>query len=485
VADLDLVIVGMGSGGMPAAEFAATLGLKVAVVERGRVGGDCLWTGCVPSKALLASAKVAHHLRTAERWGLPPVEVPAIDTAAVWRRIKDVQQRIATTDDDPARYETMGVELVRGTARVVDGTTVDVDGRRLDTRFVLLCTGSRPASPPIPGLADAGYLTSETFFELDRCPASLVFIGGGPIAIELAQACSRLGVKVTVLQKGPGILPRDEPELSRRLADLLVAEGLDLRLNINATSVEVLPGGRKVVVADVAGSGIKAGPAGSGGQAEPERFEADEIFVGAGRVPNVEGLGLEAAGIKVGPRGIETDDRGRTALKTVYAAGDVAGRALFTHSAAYEGVRAVRDMFFPGKGTLGATIPWCTFTDPELAHVGLTSVEAAERHGDDSHVWRIDLDHSDRARADGVEQGAIVLVTGPKRRILGAHILSPSAGELIHELALAEAQGLRIDDLAGLVHVYPTLATSVGVLAADSVFDQAARIRRVTRFLDF
>jgi len=472
MADLDLVIVGMGSGGMPAAEFAATLGLKVAVVERGRVGGDCLWTGCVPSKALLASAKVAHHLRTPERWGLPSVVVPPIDTAAVWRRIKEVQQRVATTDDDPSRYEAMGVELVHGTARLIDGTTVEVDGRRLDTRFVLVCTGSRPASPPIPGLADAGYLTSETFFELDRCPESLVFIGGGPIAIELAQACHRLGVRVTVLQKGPGILPRDEPDLARRLTEILVAEGLDLRVGVNTKAVEVMPDGRgKAVVAEVDG--------------RPERFEAAEIFVGTGRVPNVEGLGLEALGIGVGPRGIETDDRGRTELKTVYAAGDVAGRNLFTHSAAYEGVRALRDMFFPGKGTLGATIPWCTFTDPELAHVGLTGAEAKDRYGDDSHIWRSELDHSDRARADGVEQGAIVLVTGPKRRIVGGHILSPSAGELLHELALAEAQGLRIDDLAGLVHVYPTLATSIGMLAAESVFDHAARIRRVTRFLDF
>ncbi len=472
MADLDLVIVGLGSGGMPSAEFASTLGLKVAVVERGRVGGDCLWTGCVPSKALLASAKVAHHIRTAERWGLPAIEVPPIDTAGVWRRIKEVQEQIATTDDDPARYEAMGIELVRGAATLVDGTTVEVDGRRLDTRFVLLCTGSRPASPPIPGLVEAGYLTSESFFELDRCPASLVFIGGGPISVELAQACSRLGVEVTVLQKDEGILPRDEPELAGRLAELLLAEGLDLRLGADAKAVEVLPDGRKVVVADL-------------GAGELLRFEAEEIFVGAGRVPNVEGLGLDALGIGVGSRGIETDERGRTVEKTVYAAGDVAGRTLFTHAAAYEGIRAVRDMFFPGKGTLDATIPWCTFTDPELAHVGLTSIEARERYGDDSHVWRMDLSHNDRARADGAEHGAIVLVTGPKGRIVGGHILSPAAGELLHEVALAEAKDLRLDDLAGLVHVYPTLATSIGMLAAESVFDNAARIRRVTRFLDF
>jgi len=456
---------------MPAAEFAATLGLKVAVVERGRVGGDCLWTGCVPSKALLASAKVAHHLRTADRWGLPLVDMPVIDTRRVWRRIKEVQHQIASTDDDPDRYEGLGVELVHGTARLVDGTTVEVDGRRLATRFILLCTGSRPATPPIPGLAEAGYLTSETFFELDRCPASLIFIGGGPIAIELAQACHRLGVTVTVLQRDDRILLREEPALASRLTDLLRAEGLDLRLGVNATAVEVQADGTKAVVATVAG--------------EQVRFAAEEIFVGVGRAPNIEGLGLEALEIGVGPRGIETDERGRTTVKTVYAAGDVAGRTLFTHSAAYEGVRALRDMFFPGKGTLDATIGWCTFTDPELAHVGLTGAEATERYGDEAKVWQLDLAHNDRARADGADQGAIMIVTGPKRRIVGGHILSPAAGELIHELALAEAQELRLDDLAGLVHIYPTLATSLGLLAAESVFDTAARIRRVTRFIGF
>ncbi|MEJ7764046.1 MAG: FAD-dependent oxidoreductase [Acidimicrobiales bacterium] len=479
MADLDLVIVGMGSGGMPAAEFAMTLGLKVAVVERDRVGGDCLWTGCVPSKALLASAKVAHHVRHADRWGLPLFEAPKVDTARVWRRIKEVQRQIATTDDDPARYEAMGVELVHGAARLVDGNTVEVGDRRLASRFVLLCTGSRPATPQIPGLAEAGYLTSETFFEQERCPESLVFIGGGPISIELAQACNRLGVQVTVLQKGPGILPRDEPELAERLASILVEEGIDLRLGAEVQAVEPGHDGQKVVVATVAGD--EGGAPLDGGDG-PARFEAIDIFVGVGRSPNVKGLGLEDLGIRVGPRGIETDDRGRTAVKTVYAAGDVAGRTLFTHSAAYEGIRALRDMFFPGKGTVDATVPWCTFTDPELAHVGLTGAEAKEQYGDDAHVWRMDLDHNDRARSDGTDQGAILIVTGPRRRIVGGHILSPAAGELLHELALAEAKGMRIDDLAGLMHVYPTLASSIGALAAESVFDNAARIRKVTKF---
>jgi len=460
---------------MPAAEFAAALKLRVAVVERHRVGGDCLWTGCVPSKALLASAKVAHHIRTAAHYGLPAIAVPAIDTKPVWDRIKAVQQQIADTDDAPDRYRDLGIELILGRGHLVDGTTVEVtaaDGavRTISARYILVCTGSRPARIPLPGLEGAGYLTSETFFELDRAPESLVVIGGGPIAIELSQALHRLGVPVTVLQKGPAILVRDEPELASRLTDLLVAEGLDLRLQVETERVEVLPDGRKAVY------GTEGG--------EPRRWEAAELFVGAGRTPNTEGLGLEALGIEVTRKGVGCDNRMRTAVETVYVSGDVAGRSLFTHSAAYEGVRAVRDMFFPGKGVADATIPWCTFTDPELAHVGMTSAEAIEAHGDkDVHVWKMDMAHSDRARADGADAGAVIVVTGAKNVILGAHILGPAAGEMIHELVLAESRGLRINDLATVVHVYPTLSTSIAQLAAESAYEYGARMRRLTRFL--
>jgi len=454
---------------MPAAEFAASLGLRVAVVERSRVGGDCLWTGCVPSKALIASAKVAHHLRTAERYGLPSIEVPPIDTGAVWARIKSIQQSIASTDDDPARYDDLGVKIVMGDATLVDGTTVAVGERLLSTKYVLLCTGSRPAEVPIPGLAEVGHLTSEVLFELDRLPDSITFIGGGPISLELAQSLHRLGLRVAVLDRGARILPRDEPALAERLQEILRAEGLDLRHGVTVDRVTV-ESGQKVVHA-------------TGADGVAFEVAAAEIFVGAGRAPNVEGLGLEALGIETTAKGITTDDRGRTAVKTVYAAGDVAGRFLFTHAAAYEAVRAVRDIFFPGKGTWNATIPWCTFTDPELAHVGLTEAEAREQHGDDVHVWSMELGHNDRARADGTDEGLIRIITGPKGKVLGGHILAVGAGELIHELAVAEKQGMSISELAGVVHVYPTVGTSVAMLASESLFDSAVRIRRLTRFL--
>ncbi|MGI8685877.1 MAG: dihydrolipoyl dehydrogenase family protein [Acidimicrobiales bacterium] len=461
----DLVIIGMGSGGMVAAEFAASLKLKVAVVERGRVGGDCLWTGCVPSKALLASAKVAHHLRSADRWGLPATD-PEIDTAAVWRRIRAVQHEIAATDDSPERFKAMGVELVTGTGRVVGPHTVDVGGRTLQTRFILLCTGSRPVTPPIPGLAEAGYLTSENVFEIERAPARVVAIGGGPLAIELAQGLTRLGVKVTVLQKGPGILPRDEPELVAILTRRLREEGVDLRLDVDIERVAVTDGGKVV-------HGTQAG--------EPRSWEADDLLVGVGRRPNVEGLGLEDVGVEVGQRGVKVDDRMRSTVPSVYAAGDVAGRFQFTHSAAHEALRAVRDMFFPGRGTVSDLVPWCTFTDPELAHAGLTEGEARKVHGGGVEVHRMDLSHSDRARAEGDAEGRIVAVCDPKGRLVGASILAASAGEMIHELALLIKDDRPLTDLSSLIHVYPTLSTSIGQVAAEATFASALRFGWVTR----
>jgi pyruvate/2-oxoglutarate dehydrogenase complex dihydrolipoamide dehydrogenase (E3) component len=477
----DLVIIGMGSCGLTAAEFANTLELRVAVIERARVGGDCLWTGCVPSKALLASAKTAHVMRHAHRYGMTPVE-PEIDLEAVWTRIRDVQMSIAQTDDDPQRYRDMGIDIIEGSATIIGPNEVMVDGIRLvEGRFILLCTGSRPAVPAIAGLHDVGFITSETLFQLDRPPASMVMIGGGPIGIEMAQAFVRLGIPTTVLQQGSTILPRDEPALVSVLSDGLRREGVDLRLNATTTSVEV------EVEADGAGDGD--GDGGAHGSTKlvhaivdgvETRVRARGLLVATGRRANVDDLGLEALGIEISATGIVVDSRGRTSVKTIYAAGDVAGRHLFTHSAGYEGVRAVRDMFFPGRGSVDDFIPWCTFTDPELAHAGFTSAEAEARFGNDVELWRLDLSHNDRARSDGTTDGAIIVVTA-KGRIVGAHILASGAGEMIHELALAIRQEMRLSDVASLVHVYPTLSTGIGQLAAESAFEKAQRLRWLVR----
>jgi len=461
----DLVIVGMGSGGIVAAEFAAALGLRVAAVERDRIGGDCLWTGCVPSKALLAAAKIAQHMRTADRFGIAAVE-PEIDLPRVWQRIRAVQDEIASTDDSPEHFESLGVELVRGEARLAGPNAVAVADRLLETRFVLLCTGSRPAVPDLPGLREAGFLTSESIFELEDPPRSVVVVGGGPIAVELAQGLNRLGIRVTLLQRGDRLLPRDEPELTAIVAARLRDEGVDVRLGIGTQSVETEQGVKAVL-------GTASG--------RPERWEAEELLVATGRTPLVEGLGLEEAGVEVRTRGIVVDERLRTSVKSVYAAGDVAGRWLFTHSAGREAAAALRDMFFPGRARDIGLVPWCTFTDPELAHAGLTGAEAIERYGEQKvEVSRSDLSHSDRARADGTEEGRIVLVAA-RGKLVGAHILAPAAGELIHELALAIRQGLKVRDLGELTHVYPTIATSVNIAGAEAAYAYARRFGWLVR----
>ena len=458
----DLIIVGMGSAGMTAAEFAATLPIKVCAIERDRVGGDCLWTGCVPSKALLASAKAAHTIRHADRYGLSAAE-PTIDLARVWARVRAVQAQLAATTDAPEHFTAQGVELRFGQARLTSPTTVRVGDDELETRHVLLCTGSRPAVPPIPGLAEAGFETSETLFALTDPPASIVVIGGGPIAIELAQAFVRLGIAVTVLQDQPGILPREEPELVALLTARLREEGVDLQLATRADRVEVAPDGGKVVHA--------------GGRT----FTAEAILVATGRAPNVEGLGLGALGIAVAAPGITVDDGQRTTAKSVWAAGDVSGGPLFTHAAGFEAARAVRNMAFPGTADDEVLVPWATFTDPELAHAGLTHAEAVERFGaDDVALHRHDLGDSDRARAEGVGEGRILVVTH-KGRIVGGHALAPAAGELIGELVLAIAEKKKLTDLAGVVHVYPTIALGIAQMAAAASYEAARRFAFLVR----
>ena len=468
VVSYDLVVIGMGSAGLTATEFATGLGLRVAVVERARIGGDSLWTGCVPSKALVASAKVAHTMRNAHRVGIGSVE-PVIDLPTVWRRARSVQAEIAATDDNPHRYRQMGAELITGHARLTGASEVTVqadDGATtvLETRFVLLCTGSRPHIPPIDGLSTDWCLTSENLFQLNAPPASLAIIGGGPMGVEMAQALQRLGVEVTVFQRAHTLLPRLERSLVARLAAMLAEEGVVVHTTADVRSCVRRPDGLVDVEATV----------GHDGRAVNLRVAG--VLVAAGRTANTGDLGLEDLGIEVTERGIQVDDRGRTAVRTVYAAGDAAGRRYLTNSAGYEALRAVRDMFFPGKGNVDSAIPSCVFSDPELASVGLTVDQAEEQFGTDSDSWRIDLAHNDRARTDAHSEGSVVIVTA-KGRIVGAHLLAPNAGEMVHELSLAIHRELRLEELAEAVHVYPTVAGAIGQLAAESAYEKAHRLR--------
>ena len=460
---------------MIAGEVAAKMGVKAALVERHRVGGDCLWTGCVPSKALLASAKAAHTIRHAEGYGLQASDAPDFDTAGVWQRIRRIQQEIATGDDNPDKYKDLGVDLLMGEASFEGEHKVRVGERVLSCRFAVVCTGSRPAAPTVEGLDEIGYLTSESVFELERAPRSLIVVGGGPIGIEMAQAMNRLGVKTTVLQRASRILERDEAALAEVLLAKLRSEGLSVELNAELVGAGK-DGGEKSIRGRIDGRDVI--------------WRAEEVLVAAGRKPNIEALHLDRVGVMTGARGIIVDDKLRTSAGWVYAAGDCAGRFLFTHSAGAEAVTALRNMFFPGSAKAPSTVPWTTFTDPELAHVGVTAEEAREKLGEDGYrVYEWDLSHSDRARAEGATEGRIVAVTDAKFKLIGAHILAPAAGEMIAQFTLALNQGLRLTpDFGNLVQVYPTFSTSVSQMAAEATYGQLQRpflrtLRRINSLL--
>ena len=453
-APYDLIVVGMGSGGMVAADFAASLRLRVACVERDRFGGDCLWTGCVPSKALLASARAAHTIRTADRLGLPATE-PAIDAARVFERIRRVQRTIAAGEDSPSRFEARGCAVYAGSARVCGPHAVEVDGRRLEGCYILLCTGSRPLVPEIPGLREAGFVTSETIWDLERAPASLIVVGAGPVGLELGQGLRRLGVAVEIVGRRPQALPRDEPDLVATLLGVLRAEGVGVALGVAIDRVD-LAAGRKVV------------------HAGERTWRADELLIAAGRTANVAGLGLEDLGIRAGPDGVEVDGGYRTSVPSIYAVGDLTGRERFTHAAGHAAARAVRNMFVLGRDRRPATVPWTTFTDPELAHVGLTEAQARASGGDAVAVWRRGLEANDRALAEAYPPGAVSIVTD-RGRVVGAHVLAPAAGELTGELTLAVERRLRLAELAGVIHAYPTVGVSIQQLAGDAAIPAARR----------
>ena len=459
--EFDLAIVGGGAAGLLAAEIAPQIGLKAALIERSRLGGDCLWTGCVPSKALLASAKAAHTIRHADRYGLPPADLQ-LDTAKVWQRIRELQESIATTDDDPERYRRLGVDVVFGEATLADEHTVRAGERTLSAKYILICTGSRPAAPPIDGLEETGYLTSETIFQLDRAPESIVIVGAGPIGVEMAQGLNRLGVKVTLLDLLPRILERDEPALSETLLRILRDEGVEVHLNCREHRVSRRDG-RKVVNAVVDG--------------EEHELCADEILIAAGRTANIDALGLDGIGVKTGPRGIVVDAKLRSSVPSVYAVGDAAGRYLFTHSAGAETTTVIRNMFYPGSKSAPDLIPWATFTDPELAHVGMTADEARKAHGEANvRVFQWDFQRNDRARVDSAGPGLMVVVTDSGYKILGAHILAPAAGEMIGQFTIAMEQGIPLmPAFRDIIQVYPTFSSSIPQLTQDAAYEQLAK----------
>lgn len=464
----DLVIIGLGAAGLTAARLAGQeLGLRVAAVERSAVGGDCLWSGCVPSKSLIASARAAHHARQASALGLE-LDSNSINPSSVWQRISTVRAEIAAAETAAEHVGDWGVDLFTGSATVVGPRRVLIssdDGQtEIESRFILIATGSRPATPSIPGLSDVEFLTNESIFELSEPPRSVTILGAGPVGVETAQSLQRLGVMTTIIEAGPRILANEEPELSDRLLGLLRAEGVTVHLGQKVTAVHLGENGSCVL------------------ETSDGEHHVDHLMVAAGRSSDVTGLGLERIGVLATAAGVSVDARSRTLVPSVYAVGDAAaGRPRLTSTASADAALAVRDMFLPGRAQATTLAPWCIFSEPELAHVGFTASQARDRFGDRSvHVHRLDLSRVTRARVDAQPEGMVMLIT-VRGRIVGAHILAPHAGEVINELALAVRFSLGLDELAQVPHVYPTISSALTQLVDEQRHGRIKRFRQVAK----
>ncbi|HEX2542912.1 MAG TPA: FAD-dependent oxidoreductase [Caldimonas sp.] len=445
--DRNLVVIGAGSAGLVTAYIAAALKAKVTLVEKDAMGGDCLNTGCVPSKALIRSAKFLADVKRAREFGIRSAEA-SFDFAEVMARVQRVIRQIEP-HDSVERYRGLGVDVVRGEARIVTPWEVEIrrgDGSvdRLSTRSIVIAAGARPHIPPIPGIESVDALTSENLWDVRELPARLLVLGGGPIGCELAQAFARLGSTVTQVEMLPRLLTREDPEVSARVSERFRAEGIDVLVNHKAVRIE-RDGTEKVLVAESDGV--------------PRRIAFDEILVAVGRTANLAGYGLEALGLKTG-RTVEVDGYLRTNFPNIYAAGDVAGPYQFTHTASHQAwYAAVNALFDPIRMRADyRVIPWTTFVDPEVARVGLNETDAREQNVP-FEVTTYGLDALDRAITEGAAEGFVKVLTAPgKDRILGVTIVGEHAGELIAEFVLAMRHGLGLKKILATVHAYPTLA---------------------------
>ena len=447
----NLVVIGAGTAGLVTAAGAAGLGAKVALVERHLMGGDCLNFGCVPSKALMRTARTVADIREASNMGVHTAPNPNVDFAAVMTRMRRLRAELSE-HDSAARFRTLGVDVFLGEARFVANDTVAVDGKTLRFSRAVIATGARAAALPIPGLADARFLTNETVFSLTAMPPRLAVIGGGPLGCELAQAFARFGAEVTVLEVMPQILPREDPDAAARLAAALARDGVAVLTACRITGIERRDGAKAIHYERDRASGI---------------VTVDEILLGVGRAPNVEGLGLDAAGVRGDPqRGIEVNDHLQTSNPHIYAAGDVATAYRFTHMADAMARIVIRNALFFGRARASLlTIPWCTYTDPEIAHVGLDPATAAAR-GIKIRSFVQEMSGVDRALLDGETDGFVkVHIAADSDRIVGATIVARHASEMIGELTLALSARIGLGALADVIHPYPTQAEAIRKIA--------------------
>jgi pyruvate/2-oxoglutarate dehydrogenase complex dihydrolipoamide dehydrogenase (E3) component len=464
---VDICVIGAGSGGLSVAAGAVQMGATVALVEKGEMGGDCLNTGCVPSKALLAAGEKAQAVRDARCFGIQAAE-PIVDWAVVNRHVHQVIGNIAPNDSQE-RFEELGVHVIRAAGEFVDGCTLQAGDTTICAKYFVIATGSSPFVPPIEGLSDVDYFTNENIFDNKEAVDHLVVIGGGPIGMEMAQAHRRLGAKVTVMEMAR-LLIKDDPELTKIVIGHLREEGITF-----------YEGGRDLRF-EKTDEGFAAYCATDEGK---QCVHGSHLLISTGRRANVDGLNLEAAGVNYSPRGVDVDARLRSSNKRIFAIGDVAGPYQFTHMAAYQAGIVIRNILFklPARVDYSA-VPWVTYTDPELAHVGMSEADA-EQSGKPVRVLKWSFEENDRAQAERRTEGMVKVITAKNGRILGATIVGLHAGELIQPWVLAISQKLKIGAMAGMIAPYPTLAEVnkriAGSYYTSSLFSE--RTRKIVHFL--
>lgn len=449
--DAGIIVIGGGAAGLAAAQTVAAAGQAVTLIESGRLGGECTWNGCVPSKALIEAAALAHQMRQADRFGLAGAE-SVVDFAAVTARVQRVVESIASYED-AVHLEKQGVTVRAGHARLVDAQTIGVDGQMLHAHRIIVCTGGTPAVPPIEGLREAAPHTNESIFSVAERPERLLILGAGPIGLEMAQAFHRLGTEVHVIDVVARLLPTEDPEIADEAHRILTEDGIHIHLDTHVQ--RVTRDGATVTLHLPAADGAP--------------LTGDALLVATGRQPRTRDMGLEEAGVTITKKGIAVDEHLRTAVSTVYAAGDVTGIMPFTHAAAYQGRLAATNAMGKSRKADYRVVPWAVFIDPPIAHVGLTEPQAREQHGDDIRIARLPLTAVDRAVIDGAGRGLIKAIVRGKPlighaaggEIVGAHAIGAGAAELIHEFAIAMQTHSFAGRLAQTIHAYPTLAMGV------------------------
>lgn len=469
--DYDIGVIGGGAAGLTVASGAAQLGARTLLIEKEKVlGGDCLHFGCVPSKTLIKSAHVRYQMIHAQRYGLPKVDLPEVDFEQIAGRIQSVVAQIQK-HDSVERFNKLGVKVLFGDPVFSDEHIVSLGSNRISAKTWVVATGSSPAVPQLEGLDGGSYLTNREIFSLDRMPESLIVLGAGPIAVEMAQAFCRLGAKVTVIQRSGQILSKEDRDMADQVQAAMESEGVVFHLDCRLIKVTGLGGKRQVVLEDQAGQTIKV--------------EGTELLVALGRRANVSDLGLETISVDFSEKGISVDNRLRTSHKHIFAAGDVVGGYQFTHAAGYEGGIVVSNAIFHLPRKVDYTwMPWCTYTGPELASIGLNERRASARNREYT-VWTEKFEDNDRGLAESAGEGMIKLILSPSEKPLGVQIIGLHAGDLLGEWVAILNGGVKLSGLAGAIHPYPTLVEInkrvVGNIFSEKIFSE--KVKRILRLL--